>query len=121
MRERHIRVQALSKDISQMGTYTRVTAKVKACLLVHLFEGKGGLSQQGQQRASNSGSVECGFCRGEHLGVYCRRVETSQLGLASVSVWSPWLRQLGAEYAAILPFMGPKHQEELCGISIQHY
>nr|CAD7417186.1 unnamed protein product [Timema poppensis] len=73
MRERHIRVQGLSKDISQMGNITQGLPPREVAL-----------SQHGQQRASNSGSVECGFCRGEHLGVYCRLVETSQLGLARV-------------------------------------
>nr|CAD7398208.1 unnamed protein product [Timema poppensis] len=43
-----------------------------AYLFVHLEEGKGrgGLSQHSQQRASNSGSVECEFCSGVHLGIH---------------------------------------------------
>nr|CAD7197004.1 unnamed protein product [Timema douglasi] len=39
-----------------------------ACLLITRKKGRGKFSQQGQQRASNSGSVECGFCSGVHLG-----------------------------------------------------
>nr|CAD7428463.1 unnamed protein product [Timema monikensis] len=73
MRERRLRVLALT--ISQMGYKNAPRSACSsrsppfACILFTRKKGRGELSQHGQQRASNYGSVECGFCGVVHLGL----------------------------------------------------
>nr|CAD7401648.1 unnamed protein product [Timema cristinae] len=54
---------------------------------VHLFEREGRLSQHGQQRASNSGSVECGFCSEVELGFIVDESERINWGWLELLVY----------------------------------